>query len=162
MNRRYLGQLSDEELAQQIRPYLEDAYGEVPVSSIWLERLAALIRNELNEPGDAVEAAEWAFVETFEYNEHAREALASEPARPVLTRLVAEVAAVVLLDDQTAHSILQNLYASFQASHGWDIERLSQPIGAALTGRVTGLPLPQVMALIGKEGTLQRLGAALR
>ncbi|HEX6384800.1 MAG TPA: hypothetical protein VF177_09035, partial [Anaerolineae bacterium] len=134
---------------------------EMPVSSGWLEQVTGLVRGDLSKLEDAVDVAEWAFVDEFEYTEGALQALASEPARPVLARLVAEIAAVVLLDDQTANSILQSLYATLHASHGWEAQQVSRPICAALTGRTTDLPLHEVMGLIGKQRTLQRLANAL-
>jgi glutamyl-tRNA synthetase len=72
------------------------------------------------------------------------------------------VATVVLLDEQTAQSILSGLRASFKESYGWNERQILQPIRAALTGATSGPPLPEIMGLIGKERTLQRLGTALR
>jgi glutamyl-tRNA synthetase len=162
LNRRYLRRLSDAGLAEQIQPYLEEAYGPLPAATGWLVRLTAVIRDELVKLEDAVELAEWAFIDEFEVSENGRLALASPAARPVLLRLIAEVAHVVLLDGRTAQSILNSLRDAFAASDSWSARDVLWPIRAALTGHTQGPALHEIMGLLGKQRTLQRLGAALR
>lgn len=162
VNRHYMARLSDEALAQEIRPFLEDAYDRVPDSEPWLVRLTAVIREGLDTAEDAVAAAEWAFVDDVGYTAVARKALAGESAKPVLARLVAELAAVVLLDEMTAQSILGGLRQSFKQSHGWGAREVLHPIRAALTGDVQGPPLHEIMGILGKQRTLQRVANGLR
>jgi glutamyl/glutaminyl-tRNA synthetase len=88
--------------------------------------------------------------------------VAGEPARPVLVHLVAELARVVLLDEATAESILQQLRRHFQNTRTWQARQVYWPIRAALTGAVEGPPLAEIMALLGKEQCLQRAAAVLR
>jgi len=154
--------LSDEKLAELIRPFLEDAYGEMPMQEEWLVRVTAVIREQLAKLEDAIEAAEWAFTDVVYPDDEAEAALAGESARPVLARLVAELAAVVLLDKPTAHSILQGLRRDFKDSHGWPPPAVFHPIRAALAGHIQGPPLAQIMSILGKQRCLQRLAGALR
>ena len=162
MNRQYMQKHSNEKLADLIRPFLEDVYDELPMQNEWLVRLTAVIRDSLHKLEDAVEAAEWAFADNFEIREDAQAALQSQPARPVLTRLVAELAHVVLLDEATAQSILHGLRQSFNESEGWKPPMIFHPIRAALTGQTGGPPLAEIMAILGKNRTLQRIANALR
>lgn len=162
INRQYIQKLSNKALAERLQPYLEEAYGAVPTSGEWLPRLTAVIREEVTRLQDAVALVEWAFVEEVSWREDGRQALATTPARPVLLRLVAEIAAVVLLDEQTAHTILSGLHKRLKKSEGWKASQIFLPIRAALTGTASGPPLPKIMGILGKERTLQRVGAALR
>ncbi|WP_420645658.1 glutamate--tRNA ligase [Candidatus Leptofilum sp.] len=162
MNRQYMQRFSHEKLAELLRPYLEDVYDELPLQNEWLVRLTAVIRESLNKLEDAVDAAEWAFADNFELTPGAQEALHGESARPVLTRLVAELAHVVLLDEATAQSILQGLRNGFKESDGWQPTAIFHPIRAALTGQTGGPPLAEIMAILGKNRTLQRIANALR
>jgi nondiscriminating glutamyl-tRNA synthetase len=162
VNRQYIDRLSHGKLAEMVWPYLEESYGPMPSSEAWLIRLTAVIRDNLVKLGDAVELAQWAFVDEIEISEDGRQALDSQAARPVLVHLVAEIAAVVLLDEQTADGILQNLRANFKESHGWEARQVYHPIRAALTGHTSGPPLSEIMGLLGKERTLQRIAAVLR
>lgn len=162
MNRQYMQRLSNEKLAEQIQPFLEEVYDELPMQNEWLVRLTAVIRDGLNKLEDAVETAEWAFADNFELSDDAEAALQGESAKPVLTRLVAELAHVVLLDEATAQSILQGLRQSFRDSDGWRPPQIFHPIRAALSGQTSGSPLAEMMAILGKNRTLQRLANALR
>jgi glutamyl-tRNA synthetase len=162
VNRHYLQQHSNKRLSEMLRPYLEDAYGSLNATEEWLERLTALVRDELVRLADVVEVAEWALSETFAFSDEAEAALDSDAARVVLISLVAELAAVVLLDEPTAASILNGLERGLAERHGWSKAQVYRPIRAALTGRVQGPPLAELMALLGKGRCLERLGLILR
>ncbi|MCB8943827.1 MAG: glutamate--tRNA ligase [Ardenticatenaceae bacterium] len=162
VNRQYIDRLSNRELAEQIRPFLEEAYDMIPAAGDWLVRLTAVLRPSLTKLEDAIPQAEWAFDDAFAITDTAQAALESEPAHPVLARLLAEITAVVLLDEQTAQSILNGLRGSFQTSHNWTAKQVFHPIRAALTGRSGGPPLHQVMALIGKGQMMTRISRVLR
>lgn len=160
VNRQYLQKLSDGALAEMIRPFLEDVYDFVPSVTAWLVKLTAVIRSQLDKLEDAIPAAEWALSDTITYSENGRKTL-TPSAKPVLIRLVAEIAAVVLLDDHTAHAILHKLRQDF-AAQGWKTADILQPIRTSLTGHPSGPPLADMMGLLGKERVLQRLGGALQ
>lgn len=162
VNRHYLGRLSDEKLAGEIRPFLEEAYGEMPMSEKWLVGVTAVIRPALHKLEDAIELAEWAFSDNFAYSPAGRAALVSPSARPILLRLISELAALVLLDQASAHSILQQMRADLHEKQGWDAAQLFQPIRAALIGDTQGPPLPEIMGILGKERCLQRLARGIK
>lgn len=162
LNRHYLQQRSDAQLASLVRPFLEDAYVADDIDDRWLERLVALIRDDMTRLSDAVALSEWALSDNFAFSPQADEALNTEAARPVLVRLVAELAHVVLLDEQTAQSILQNMKRQFAAASGWQARDVYWPVRAALTGSVRGPALHEVMALLGKGRCLERAAAILR
>jgi glutamyl/glutaminyl-tRNA synthetase len=145
-----------------VRPFLEDVYSDRQVEDRWLERLVALIRDDMTRLSDAVELSEWALTDTFAFSHDAERALETAQTRPVLARLVAELAHVVLLDEQTARSILQSMQRSFAGSFHWQAREVYWPIRAALTGRVRGPALHEVMALLGKGRCLERAAAILR
>ena len=156
LNRHYMQRMSDADLTEVARPYLEEAYDLTAVNDAWLERLIGLIRDEMTRLDDTPELAEWALSETFSFNEAAAEVLRHETARPALVRLVAELAQIVLLDEPTAAAILENLDRQFDAG------TVHRPIRAALTGRVQGPPLSHVMALLGKDRCMNRSATILR
>lgn len=156
LNRHYLQRLSDGQLAQQIRPFLEDAYGYLSPTEAWMQQITAVIRPQLFTFEDAVEAAEWVFEDEVWIEDEA--ALQTPQARPILTRLVAEIARVVLLDEKTAVSILRSLY---EANPNWSQAAIEAPIYAALVGSTKEPPIPKILGIIGKQRALTRLGSAL-
>ncbi|MFW6184712.1 MAG: glutamate--tRNA ligase [Chloroflexota bacterium] len=161
-NRHYLAQKSNARFAELMRPFLEDAYGDLNVGEQWLVRLAALIRDNVVRLSDVVEAAEWAVSEQFDFTPEAEEELEEASSHPVLVRLVAELASVVLLDEETARRILQGLRRQFSESEGWEASQVYRPVRAALTGRVEGPPLHEIMGLLGKGRCLERAAVILR
>ena len=162
INRHYLQKHSDAQLAKLVRPFLEDAYPDVGLDDRWLERLVGVIRDDLGRLADAVVLSEWALSDSIEFNPDAEKALAGEPAHRVLVHLIAELAQLVLLDEQTAKRILENLQRQFAESKGWTAHDVYWPIRAALTGRVRGPALYDIMGLLGKARCLQRVAAILR
>ncbi|MCA9973098.1 MAG: glutamate--tRNA ligase [Anaerolineales bacterium] len=160
VNRQYVQRLSDEAVAEGIRPFLEDAYDALPDDK-WLLRLAGLLRDGLHTFEDAIDLAGWAFDDGFDMTAAGTAALRTAPAHPVLVQLVAELAAIVLLDEPTAQAILDGLRRRLQAAHGWRTADVYHPIRAALTGDTGGPPLPAVLSLLGKQRALQRLANAL-
>jgi glutamyl/glutaminyl-tRNA synthetase len=161
LNRRYLAGLSDEKLAEAIRPFLQEAYDALPTDEKWLLRLTAVIRDQLATLSDAVVAAAWAFT-ALEPDENGRLALQSAAAKPALMQLIAEIAPVVLLDAGTARGVLERVHAILGEKEGLTPEQIDRPVRAALCGAAMGPPIPAMMGLLGKEPTLQRLAAALK
>lgn len=162
INRHYLQQHSNKRLSEMLRPYLEDAYGSLNVTDEWLERLTASVRDELVRLSDVVQATEWALSATFAFSEEAEAVLDNDEARVVLISLVAELATVVLLDEPTATAILRGLEQGVGQRQGMTRAQVYRPIRAALTGRLEGPPLSELMALLGKGRCLERLGLILR
>lgn len=162
VNRQYLQRLSDEQVAEGIRPFLENVYDYLPNDPKWLIALTHTLRDGLNTYADAVDQAAWAFDDGYELSEGGAIALGTPPTKPVLIRLIAELSAIVLLDEPTAQSILAGVRQSFQAGYGWSVTEIFQPIRAALTGQTGGPPLSTVMSLLGKQRALQRLADGLK
>ncbi|MCO5187760.1 MAG: glutamate--tRNA ligase [Anaerolineae bacterium] len=162
LNRHYLRQYSDEDLAGLIRPILEEAYGAMPVSAEWLVQLTRTIRDELVTLQDAVDSAEWAFDPPPLPNDAAQLELATPHAPAVLTQLIAELATVVILDAATGSSILNGLRRQFRQQHDLNARAVLIPIRVALTGKLEGPPLHEIMGLLGKQRCLDRLAASLR
>jgi glutamyl-tRNA synthetase len=162
MNRQYIRKLSDAALTERLRPFLEESYDTIPVNDEWLIRLTTVIRDRLTRLDEVEDLLAWAFSDDFEYTAGGRAALASDSARPVLARLAAQLAPIVLLDEQTAYHIVQALRASFEHRHGWAAQKILQPVRAALIGHTSGPAVHEIMSIIGKEHTLQRLATALR
>lgn len=162
VNQQYIHRLSDKQLAEAIRPFLEDAYDTLPNATGWLERLTAVVRSTIVKLEDAISAAQWALDTVLDYTDEATDLLQTETAHHVISQCVAELIAIVLLDEQTAHTILNGLRSRLHEQHGWNAATILKPIRAALTGDVNGPPVHQIMGLIGKQTALQRLADALQ
>lgn len=161
VNRHYLAQLRDEQLAAAIRPFLEEAYDTLPADEKWLLRITAVIREQLTTLSDAVDAAAWAFTAVAP-DESGRLALQSAAAKPALMQLIAEIAPVVLLDADTARGVLERVHVVLQEKERLTPAQIDPPIRTALGGTAAGPAAPAMMGVLGKERTLRRLAAALK
>lgn len=157
INHRYIQNLSVKAVAEIIRPFLEDAYDYVPTASGWLERVTTLIKPSLTTLEEAVDLAVWALSDDVWLDDAAKTAVSTPQARALLTQLVAEVAAVVLLDEQTAAAILQGVQRRLEL----DDAVLETAVSSALTGQPSSVSPASLMSILGKQRTLQRFGAAV-
>ncbi|MGB1250640.1 MAG: glutamate--tRNA ligase family protein [Candidatus Promineifilaceae bacterium] len=161
LNQQAIQKLSVDQLADQLLDFLEDAYGALPNSNAWLQHLTEAIRSDLVVLDDAVEAAEWAF-DMPETTAEAKHYLQASSAKPILARLLAEFATVVLLDDATGHRIVASTQARLQASDQLSADAFQFTLRSALIGRTNGPELDKILGILGKQRTLERIGAALR
>lgn len=161
INQQCIQTLGAEALAAHLRDFVEDAYGALPSSNRWLLDLTTAVRDELVVLEDVIDSAEWAF-DPPEPTVAANAALRTPAAKPALTHLLAELASVVLLDHATGNSILKSLCERLNAQHGWDAAQVMLPIRAALIGRTDGAALSQVLGILGKQRSIERIAAALR
>lgn len=149
VNRLAIAKLSNEALAEQIRPFLEDAYALLPQSDAWLVRLTKAIRDELTVLEDVVESAEFAFSDPHPI----------PPDNPaILTHFIAELATVVLLDEETGEAIINGMVER----GGWERENMIEIVRATLIGKRKGAPLPQILAILGKQRSMERAANALK
>lgn len=160
-NQQYLQRLGGAALARLARPYLEEAYGDLPPES-WVQQLVVTLRDDLVRLSDVVKLSRWAFEAPADYSEAARAAWRSRPARAVLARALVEVASVVVLDTITARDRLAYLTQTWGRENGWRTGEVLLPLRAALTGRHQGPPLAEIMGLLGRQRCLERLATALR
>lgn len=152
LNRLYLARLGAADLAEQIKPYLEEYFGPLPPDPRWQQGLAQVIRPALDKLADAPDTAAWALDEAYEVEDFTPPAEAS----PLLTRLVADLAQLVLLDYDTAVSLLTALQTAFPHT------AVEPFLMHTLTGRTQLADLPRIMALLGKQRCLQRTALRIK
>ena len=161
-NRQHLARLSLEDLAARTLPLLRTAYPQAASrDDEWLTRLIGLARDEMTTLLDVIPAVRFAF-EAENPTPEAREVLASEQSRPVLSAFLEALdSAVTPLDIAASDALLRDLRGRFKQSHGWGGRAVMFPLRAALTGSVAGPHLADVLALLGKEEARRRVKQAL-
>jgi glutamyl-tRNA synthetase len=162
-SQQHVATLPRDDLAARCIPLLMDAYPDAAARDAgWLAALVDVVRDEITVLNDVAPAARWAFQAPTSWEGETREALASPPAIPVLERLHAALSD--LSDDPTqevVQAILSDLRAHFKAENGWNGRAVMFPLRAALTGSLAGPHLADVVALLGREACLSRIGGAL-
>ncbi|HEX9377648.1 MAG TPA: glutamate--tRNA ligase [Actinomycetota bacterium] len=153
MNGQYLRQLSDEDLAVRLVDVLADA-GE-PADIRVVRQAAPLVKERMQTLDRAPELLRFLFRDDVPLDERARAAVEKVGAE-YLTEAADRLEA---LGTWTAPAIAGALDELVQArglnrTKGW------QPVRAAVTGTTVSPPLPESLALLGRERTVARLRRA--
>jgi glutamyl-tRNA synthetase len=152
-----------DDLTARCLPWLREAYPDAAVrDGEWLAALIGVVRDEIVVLGDVVPATRWAFEAPAGWEGAPREALAQPSARPVLAAFEAALSAQPGdPDPPAAKALLDDLRAHFKAQNGWNGRAVMFPLRAALTGALAGPHLSDVVALLGRDACLSRIGGAL-
>jgi glutamyl-tRNA synthetase len=153
LNNHYIQSLDDDDLAARCVPFLAQA--GLSVDPDLLRRAMPIVKERMKSLTECVELLRFLFTDDVEPNEKASALVDKAPAgylRSMADRLEA-------CTDWTAESILAALdqaaeEAGLSRTKGW------QPVRAAVTGSNISPPLPESLALLGKERTVERLREA--
>jgi glutamyl-tRNA synthetase len=154
LNNHYIQSLDDDDLAARCVPFLTEA--GLLVDPELLRLAMPIVKERMKSLTECVELLRFLFTDDIEPNEKAASLVAKAPEgylRAVADRLDA-------LTDWRAETILAALdeaagEAELSRTKGW------QPVRAAVTGSNISPPLPESLALLGKERTVERLRKAV-
>jgi glutamyl-tRNA synthetase len=164
-NGQYIRQKSDEELAQLLLPYLEDA-GFLPseLSASQQEklmRLTSVVKERLKVLGDVVELSRFLFEEPMyeDVNLFAAKGVQLSDALEAL-----EKAYAILrdgLDRKLEHAAIEQSLTELATQLNLKVNGVFMPIRVALTGSTVSLPLFDSINLLGQDATCARIENAL-
>ena len=152
MNNHYVQQLDDDDLAARCVPFLTSE--GLSVDPELLRRAMPIVRERMKTLAEAPVLLRFLFTDDVAPNEKAGDLIAKAPEGYLKEAAVA-LDALERWDTEHIQEALDGLAASAGLSRtkGW------QPVRAAVTGSNVSPPLPESMALLGKERTLARLRA---
>ncbi|MGZ4131924.1 MAG: glutamate--tRNA ligase [Actinomycetota bacterium] len=154
MNTHYVQALADDELAARCVHFLTEA-GH-PVEPTLLAAAMPLVRERMRTLTEAPELLGFLFSDDIVPNEKAESILAKAP-EGYLKSAAEALDAVSAWDAASITDTLDALAtgAGLNRTKGW------QPVRAAVTGSNVSPPLPESLALLGRERTLARVRAAV-
>jgi glutamyl-tRNA synthetase len=150
MNNHYIRQLDHDDLAARCLHFLTAA-GLTPDLEL-LRRAMPLVNERMKTLADSVELLTFLFTDDVEPNEKARAIIEKGP--PGYLARVADT--LEDLEPWEAEPIQRALDALAEAE-GLSRTKAFQPVRAATTGSNVSPPLPESLALLGRERTLARL-----
>ncbi len=161
MNGMYIRQMPVEELADTLRPYLEDALRK-RIDRAVLVRIVPIIRERIHLLPEIVEIADFFFIDEplkYEVDTLLGKKFAGRPAEAAaaLERIVAAAEAL----DGWSHEALEAAIRPLADELGMKAGDLFGLARVAVTGKPATPPLFETMDILGREVTLQRLRAAL-
>ena len=156
VNGHYVRDLSVEELAEKIKPYLikagliDESYPEDK-----LNLLAATWQSAIDKFSDAPELAKNYFIKDQDmiWDEEAVEAIKTEDAKKLMDAFLNHLEEVDEIDEEFASTIMKKI----QKETGIKGKNLWFPVRAAVTGSVHGPELSNAFVIMGKEKIKERL-----
>ena len=160
LNAQYIKQGEPKRIGERLRPFLERAgvgteAGEK--SSEWMERLVLAFRERAQTLEDMAKAAIPYLQSEIQMDEAAAKKFLTPAIAPLLERLADRFAAVPDFNKEALEVVFKDLIAEAGIKMG----ELAQPVRVALTGRTASPGLFEVIDLLGRERTLERLRHAV-
>jgi glutamyl-tRNA synthetase len=152
LNNRYIQSLDDDELAARCVHFLVEA--GVGVDPVVLRQAMPLVKERMKTLAEVVELLRFLFSDDIVLNEKAEGLLAKAPDG-YLSQAAVALEACTAWDAEAIAAALDALAerAGLNRTKGW------QPIRAAVTGSNVSPPLPESLALLGRDRTIERIRA---
>jgi glutamyl-tRNA synthetase len=152
MNNHYIQRLEDDDLAARCLHFLTEA-GLMPDPAM-LRAAMPLVKERMKTLTESVALLRFLFTDDIVPNEKAAALIAKAPPGYVVAAQEA-LSALTTWDAETVAGVLDEVAtaAGLNRTKGW------QPVRAAVTGSNVSPPLPESLALLGKERTVRRLMA---
>jgi glutamyl-tRNA synthetase len=160
LNGHYLRELPEAELTARLEPFLTDAglYTGTPEQRALLEGAVPLVQTRMAVLSEVVDLLRFLFVaeDAFTVDPAAAEK-SLVGAAPVLTACADALAS---LADWTTESVQAAMETALLEGLGLKRGKAYAPVRVAVTGSAIAPPLPESMALLGKQRVLRRLREA--
>lgn len=161
LNGQYIMRLSPEELADLAVPYLLHERvvikGE-PIDRAWLSRAVATLQERSRTLIELAQSLRYYFSENIEYDEKARSKFLNQKSLPLLSELRDELVGVA----NFSATELETAFTKIMERHGVKLGALAQPVRVAVTGGTVSPGIFEVLEVMGREKTLERLDKAIR
>ena len=153
LNFQYLKAMPVTELAQAVKPYIAAKGYSVPGDDHWLARMVATLRERAKTLVELVNLAQFYLNPTISIDAAAaRKFLKPEVLEP-LRALRAHLAELPEWNVDTIHGRFEAVTGQFELSLG----QIAQPVRLAMTGGTSSPGIFEVLDVLGKERTIERL-----
>jgi glutamyl/glutaminyl-tRNA synthetase len=153
MNGHYIRELSDSDLAERLLPFLERA--RLPADLDTARRAAPHIKERMHLLSEGPSLLRFLFVDEIAPDDKARKEIAKVGPEH-LKEAASRLEAVEDWSDEEIARVLED----FATDRNLSKTKAWQPIRAAVTGTTISPPLPESLAILGKERTIVRLRSA--
>ncbi|MGH7779565.1 MAG: glutamate--tRNA ligase [Candidatus Binataceae bacterium] len=157
LNFHYLKARPTAQLAQEVKPFIEQRGIKIPGDNAWLEKMVATLQERAKTLIELVDFASFYLNDKIAIDPKASaKFLKPEIAEP-LSVLANELDGVQ--GDFTEQAI-QSVFEGVLAKFGLKLGQLAQPVRVAITGGTVSPGIYEVIGVLGKSRTVERLRAA--
>ena len=157
LNFQYLKTRTPEQLAADVRPFMESRGIVIPGDDAWLARMAMTLRERAKTLGELTDSAGFYLTDEITIDEKAAKKCLKPEAAPLLAALVQQLEQLETWDV----AALERVFAAVLAVTGGSLGSLAQPVRVAITGGTVSPGIYEVLDVLGRERSLRRLHAAL-
>ncbi len=157
LNFQYLKALPPAELAQAVKPYITAKGYAVPGDDQWLARMVATLRERAKTLVELVNLGQFYLRPTISIDAAAARKLLKPDILDPLRALRAQLVEVVQWNADTIHGSFEVVTGRFKLSLG----QIAQPVRVAITGGTSSPGIFEVLDVLGKQRTIERLDRAI-
>ncbi|PSL29666.1 nondiscriminating glutamyl-tRNA synthetase [Planomicrobium soli] len=162
MNNQYIKKMPLEEVVELALPHLQKA-GKLPETlteeqTEWANKLIALYHDQMSFGAEITELSELFFADKLSYGEAEQEVLAGEQVPEVMASFKEQLEALEVFGPAEIKAAIK----AVQKATGHKGKNLFMPIRVVTTGQTHGPELPDSIALLGKEKTIDRVAEYAR
>ncbi len=157
LNAHYLKESPDDRLGALLGPLVAQR-GFSGANSGFLAGVAGTLKARSKTLVEMAEAADFYFQEALDYGTEAGQKFLDRGILPVLEALQGALAALTTWD----HTGLEAVFQGVIEQTGLKMKQVAQPMRVALTGKTASPGLFEVMEVLGRDKTLERLRRALQ
>jgi glutamyl-tRNA synthetase len=158
LNFYYMKERPLEQLAREVRPFIEKRGWAVPGDEAWLGRMITTLRERAKTLVELVDFASFYLNDTITIDPKAgAKFLKPEIAEPL--RTLAD--GLDALDGDFSETAIQSVFERVLTTSNLKLGQLAQPVRVALTGGTVSPGIYEVIAVLGRDRTVARLKAAI-
>ena len=157
VNFHYLKSRPLSQLTEEIVPYIQAKGYAVPQDRKWLEKVIATLQERAKTLTELVEAAHYYLSDEIRLDEKAAKKFLTPDTVVPMESLIQKLSALTQFNEAS----VERAFTSTLNEHELQMGQLAQPVRVALTGGTVSPGIHDVIAVLGKERTLQRLQKAL-
>ena len=157
LNAHYIKERPLPQLAEEVRPFIEEKGYTLNGDSVWLEKMVATLQPRAKTLVELVNTAHYYLSNDIPMDPKARAKFLTPDIQPVLSILRERLAEL-----QTWElSAIQEAFEKVMGESHLALGKIAQPVRVALTGGTASPGIFEVMEVLGRDCTLSRLDQAL-
>lgn len=159
LNFHYMKQRPLAQLAREVRPFIEKRGWPIPGDDAWLQKMIATLRERAKTLDELAEFAVFYLKDEISIDEKA----AAKFLKPEIAEPLRELAiANNEISGEFSAGAVQEAFEKVLAKYNLKLGQLAQPVRVAITGGTVSPGIYEVIEVLGKDRTVERLNKAVK